>query len=124
MINLHDDIVEMFAGLDGTDRYEDALERWLRRWEAAQTSTRYRQDPEFRLRHTAAMARWRDRVYGADRPRRHPRPIGPIQITHGLITSYAKHKCRCLECRAVAASYRRKRRAEVRRMNAASLDQP
>jgi len=113
LINLHDDIVEMFAGLDGTDRYEYALERWLRRWNAAQTSTRYQQDAEFREHHKAAMARWRDRVYGADRPRRRPRPFGPVNITHGLISSYNKHKCRCAKCRATSAAYRKKRRAEV-----------
>jgi len=112
MRNLHADIVEMFAGLDGSDRYEYALERWLRRWHASQTSERYRRDPEFRERHKATMARYRDRVFGADRPRRTPRPH-PIAIKHGVYMSYTKYKCRCTACREASAAYRKKRRAEV-----------
>lgn len=112
MRNLHADIVEMFAGLDGSDRYDDAIERWLRRWHASQTSVRYQRDPEFRERHKAAMARYRDRLFGVGRPRRKPRPH-PLAIKHGVYTSYTKYKCRCTECRAASAAYRKKRRAEV-----------
>lgn len=109
MRNLHADIVEMFAGLDGSDRYEDARERWS----ASHTSLRYQRDPEFRERHKAAVDRYKDLVFGVDRPRRHRRPFGPIAIKHGVYSSYTKYKCRCTACRSASAAYRRRRRSEI-----------
>ncbi len=125
MKNLRDDIAEMFAGLDGSDRYEDAIENWAN-WRRAQDALyskehrdhasrywkdRYQREPEVRARHKAAVVRYLDRLLGSDRPRR---TYGPLAIKHGSAYTYTKRRCRCAECRAASAAYQRSRRARMK----------
>jgi hypothetical protein len=134
MMNLSDDIAEMFSAFAGRDRYADALERFCaralhrqqeyararymspadrearRRYHTDYCRTRYQQDPEYRARRREAIDRYSDRRLGADRKRRH---LGPIAIAHGTYTAYTKRGCRCPDCRAASAAYMRARRARI-----------
>lgn len=129
MMNLREDIAEMFASFDGYDRYEEWIEISSRRmhhdqqerdrrrsrlrdrdYHRAYQLSRYRSDPGFRERHKEAVMRYRDRVLGSDRPRR---TFGPIAIKHGSYRGYQQLGCRCTACRAASAAYQRQRRAKL-----------
>lgn len=132
VLNLHEDITEMFAAYSGHDRYMDQLERFCeekrladreynheyRRRESQRTyhrdycRRRYQSSAAYRISRKEATDRYKDRVLGMDRKRRF---YGPIAITHGTYYAYARGGCRCVECRRASAAYQRARRASLRR---------
>lgn len=112
-----DGIHDMFAELDGYDRYESAIEEWAairrknpsvrktpvlsaeesarRRRERARIymNNRYQNDPKFRARHIAAVKS----------RQRKPRVDAAI---HGTVSKY-NGGCRCWPCRDSIAQYKR-----------------
>lgn len=121
-------IAEMFAELDGYQRYQDSLESWSSwRSESQRESDRwYRKLPHVRRR---KVARWRmryqtDRQFrerwlaGKRRLHRERRGIlvvyGPIQADHGTTYGYSTRGCRCDLCRAAQTQYTRDYRARKR----------
>lgn len=61
MQNLHEDVLELFAELDGRDRYDAAIERWSswRRQQARERQREYRSRPAVRARIRAYDRAWR-----------------------------------------------------------------
>jgi hypothetical protein len=133
MMNLADDIAEMFGELDGGSRYEQAIVEWSawrladqrrrdserspernRQRNRSETFKAYRREydkqrrsiPVVRARQVAAQADYRNRRFGHQR-----RTYGPLQLKHGTYHAYQARGCRCQPCREATRDYAKLRRA-------------
>lgn len=127
-------ISEMFAELDGYDRYESELEsalrrarserresmrnyeRWYRKtigrayyrdYQTTRRRNRYQNDPAYREKWLAYLSSWRAAKRAASGK-------GPRKVAqHGDYSKYSGG-CRCDACRAASAAYTRGLRARKR----------